>query len=76
MEKPELVGADIDFDFSEGNVVVKIKHVGAHGYANLECGAEALPTLNKLVDAIEKAIPGDQSTLAEMLKSAIAKIKI
>lgn len=71
----ELVGADIDFAFENGKLVVKVKHVGAHGYANLEAGADALPTIAKFVDMIEKAIPGDQTVLAETLKAAISKIK-
>ena len=74
-ENKELKGAEFDFDFKGGKVIVKVEHVGAHGYAKLEAGADAKPFLNKAIDEIEKLIPGDQKQYAELLKIALEKVE-
>ena len=79
MEK-ELVGFDIQdpkIDVVAGNVVgsAKAVHVGKIGKVSLTLEGElsAKPILFKLVDIIEKAIPGDQTGIAGMAKAAIDK---
>lgn len=75
-EKTELKGAEIDFDFKDGKVIVKVEHVGKIGYANLEVGGDAKPFLNKVIDKIEELIPGDQKQYAALLKLALEKVEL
>ena len=72
----ELKGAEIDFDLKGGKVIVKVEHVGKHGYAKLEAGADAKPFLEKAIDKVEELIPGDQKAIAQALKLALSKVEL
>lgn len=83
MSDKELVGFDLtekDIDLVNGEVVGKVaaKHQGKLGWlkVSVEGGFSALPLVNKAIDFIEEKIPGDQKIYAQMLKDAVAKIKL
>jgi hypothetical protein len=66
---------EFDLDFKGGKAIVKISHEGAHGFAKLEAGADALPVLNKAIDKIEELVPGDQKQYAALLKVALSNLE-
>lgn len=76
VEKKELKGAEVDFDFKGGQAVITVKHVGSDGFATLEAGINAKPFLNKVIDKIEELIPGDQKQYAALLKLALDKVEL
>lgn len=79
-DEKKLVGFEIEdskIDLKGENVVgsVKAVHVGKIGKLSLTLEGElsAKPLIYKLVDVLEKAIPGDQSAWANIAKAAIDK---
>lgn len=83
MENKKLVGLDIQDESIalEGqDLVGKVSavHQGKIGSMKLtiEGKLEFLPLVNKGIDLLEQVIPGDQKAVAEMLKTAVANIKI
>lgn len=69
-----------DIDLVGGEVVGKVsgQHVGQLGSLKitLEGKFSALPLINKGIDFLEAKIPGDQKIYAQLLKDAVAKIKL
>jgi hypothetical protein len=82
-EPVKNVGFEISekkIDLEGGEVVGKIAgtHVGQLGSLKitLEGKFSALPLINKGIDFLEAKIPGDQKVYAQLLKDAVAKIKL
>ena len=83
MEEKKLVGFDIvekSVSLEEESLVGKVSaiHVGKIGSIELSIKGkfEALPLINSAIDKLEEIIPGDQKMIADLLKAAVAKIKI
>jgi ethanolamine utilization microcompartment shell protein EutS len=81
MSEQELVGVeakDLKFDIEGGHAVISgtVEHVGKVGSVEIALKAKlnATPVINKVVDAIEEVVPGDQKALAEMLKVKIIEV--
>lgn len=67
------IGSDGKYDIKlvDGKLVMALQYAGGDVGAELLIKYDALKLVNSLVDAIEKAIPGDQSAMAIMLKQAL-----
>jgi ethanolamine utilization microcompartment shell protein EutS len=81
MSEQELVGVeakDLKFDIEGVHAVISgtVEHVGKVGSVEIALKAKlnATPVINKVVDAIEEVVPGDQKALAEMLKVKIIEV--
>lgn len=60
------------FKFENGKLVAVASYMGAELGVDLAVKYNALAVVDALIDAVEKAIPGDQSQMAALLKSVVA----
>lgn len=81
--KVKNIGIEVvekDIDLVDGEMVGKlaVKHQGQLGWLklSLEGAFSAKPFIDTAIDWIEKKIPGDQTGLAGVLKSALGNIKL
>lgn len=73
----ELSSPKVEFEKGEVTVQGDAKHVGQIGSFQFSYAGRlsAKPILKKMVDLIEKAIPGDQTSWANIAKAAIDGLK-
>lgn len=57
--------------FEGGKLVAEALYDGAQFDAGIVLKLDAEAVVNALIDQIEKAIPGDQTAIAAMLKAAV-----
>ena len=83
LEKLKLVGIEIskpDIDLVGGNVTAStaVSHRGKIGGFKITFDGDIsfLPLVNSAVDWVEKKIPGDQTGIASVIKTALANIKL
>ena len=60
------------FKFEGGKLVATVGYVGAELGVDLSVKYNAVAVIDALIDAVEQAVPGDQSALAAMLKGVVA----
>lgn len=63
--------AKYHFKFEAGKLVAVLAYDGAELDIELAVKYDALAIVDALIDAVEKAVPGDQSAMAAMLKAAV-----
>jgi hypothetical protein len=64
--------ASYSFKFEGGKLIAAAGYQGAELGVDLVAKYDAMAVVNALIDAVEKAIPGDQAALAAMLKGVVS----
>jgi hypothetical protein len=64
--------AKYSFKFEGGKLIAVAGYEGAELGMDLSVKYNAMAIIDALIEAVEKAIPGDQSAMAEMLKAVVA----
>jgi hypothetical protein len=64
--------AKYDVKFEGGKMSAAIAYDGEMGGASVEVHIPAEKIVDALIDVVEKAIPGDQTQLAAMLKGVVS----
>jgi hypothetical protein len=63
--------AKYNFKFESGKLVAVLAYDGAELDIELAVKYDALAIVDALINAVEKAVPGDQSAMAAMLKAVV-----
>ena len=72
----KVAGFEVDLTLEDGKAILSVDRQDADFEVHLSAGFNALPLVNKVIDSVEKMIPGDQTGLAKRLKAIVANLDL